>query len=49
MHVATTTIAKLVDYCMNTPEDKYRSAASVATRNELISNNLKVMEKFKLR
>ncbi len=49
MHVATSTIEKLVDYCMNTPEDKYRSAANVATRNELISNNLKLMKKLKLR
>lgn len=49
MHVATSTIDKLVDYCINTPEDKYRSAASVAKRSELISNNLKIMKKLKLR
>lgn len=49
MHVATSTVDKLVDYCVNTPEDKYRSAASVATRNELIGNNLKLMTKLKLR
>jgi 4-O-beta-D-mannosyl-D-glucose phosphorylase len=40
MHVATSTIDKLVDYCLNTPEDGYRSAASVAQRCELIRKNL---------
>ena len=43
MHVATSTIEKLVDYCINTPEDGLRSAASVATRNQLIAANLKLM------
>jgi len=49
MHVATSTIDKLIDYCINTPEDKFRSAASVSTRSELISNNFKIMKKLKLR
>ena len=49
MHVATSSIGKLVDYCLNTPEDNYRSAASVAARNELINNNIKVLKKLKLR
>ena len=40
MHVATSTVEKLVDYCMHTPEDGYRSAASVAQRNQLIEKNL---------
>jgi len=39
MHVATSTVDQLVDYCMNTPEDKFRSAASVQTINELIDSN----------
>ena len=39
MHVATTTIDKLIDYCLNTPEDGYRSAASVKTINQLIDAN----------
>ena len=39
MHVATSTIAQLVDYCMNTPEDKLRSAASVQAINDLIDKN----------
>ena len=45
MHVATSTIDKLVDYCVNTPEDGLRSAASVHTRSELIGRNLEYMKK----
>lgn len=44
MHVATSTVEKLIDYCKNTPEDGLRSAASVAVRNELISANLAVLK-----
>ena len=39
MHVATSTVDKLVDYCMNTPEDKYTSAGSVKTIINLIDKN----------
>ncbi|QJR82293.1 glycosidase [Alteromonas pelagimontana] len=39
LHVATTTINQLVDYCVNTPEDKLTSAASVCAINTLISKN----------
>ncbi len=42
MHVAVSTIDKLVDYCLNTPEDGLRSAASVKTLKELIDSNLKL-------
>jgi len=38
-HVATTTVEHLVDYCMNTPEDEFRSAASVQQRIDLIRKN----------
>lgn len=41
MHVATSTINRLVDYCMNTPEDGLRSAESVRQINELIDRNKK--------
>ena len=47
--LASSSIDKLVDYCLNTPEDNFRSAASVASRNELINNNFKVLKKLKLR
>ncbi len=39
MHVATTTVGQLIDYCVNTPEDGLRSAASVKSINELIDRN----------
>ena len=39
MHVATTTVDKLVDYVMNTPADGLRSAASVNTINSIINKN----------
>jgi 4-O-beta-D-mannosyl-D-glucose phosphorylase len=39
MHVATSTIEKLVDYCMYTPEDRFTSAGSVQKVIELIEKN----------
>jgi 4-O-beta-D-mannosyl-D-glucose phosphorylase len=47
MHVATSTVEKLIDYCKNTPEDGLRSAASVQTRNALISKNLETLKSFR--
>lgn len=43
MHVATSTIDKLVDYCLNTPEDGLYSSASVETLKRLITHNLQLM------
>ena len=40
MHVAVSSIEKLVDYCLNTPADGLRSAASVETLKKLIDKNL---------
>jgi 4-O-beta-D-mannosyl-D-glucose phosphorylase len=40
MHVATSTVDKLVDYCLNTPADRYFSAGSVETLRSIISKNL---------
>ena len=45
MHVATTTVEKLVDYCLNTPADGHRTHTSVATLNKLIAKNLQFMKK----
>jgi 4-O-beta-D-mannosyl-D-glucose phosphorylase len=39
MHVATSSIEQLVDYCLNTPEDGLRSAASVQAINALVDRN----------
>lgn len=43
MHVATSTIDRLVDYCMNTPADGLSTSESVKTLNRLIDKNLKIM------
>lgn len=43
MHVATSTVDKLVDYCMNTPSDGFTTAASVETLKDLIARNLKTL------
>lgn len=43
MHVATSTIDRLVDYCLNTPEDGLTTSASVETLNKLIDRNLEYM------
>lgn len=40
MHVATSTVDRLVDYCLNTPEDQNHSHLSVQQRIELIDKNL---------
>ena len=45
MHVATSTVEKLVDYCMNTPADRMSSAASVETLKKLIDKNLSLLGK----
>lgn len=45
LHVATTTIDKLVDYVFNTPSDPGRSVECVAQRCELIRKNLELLGK----
>jgi 4-O-beta-D-mannosyl-D-glucose phosphorylase len=45
MHVAETTVDRLLDYVLNTPADGYRSSMSVVQRNELISKNLVFLKK----
>lgn len=44
MHVATSTIDKLIDYCINTPEDGFRSATSVENLTQMIEKNLSYKE-----
>lgn len=39
-HVATTTVDRLLDYVLNTPEDPLRSYACVQQRIELVNRNL---------
>ena len=43
MHVATSTVDKLVDYCMNTPADGFSSSSSVESLGSLIGKNLRLM------
>jgi 4-O-beta-D-mannosyl-D-glucose phosphorylase len=42
MHVAVSTIDKLVDYCMHTPEDGFTTSSSVETIKKLIAKNKKL-------
>ena len=46
MHVAVSSIERLVDYTMNTPEDGLTSAASVQTINSIIENNLQLVKQY---
>ena len=39
MHVATSTVDRLLDYCINTPADGYRSFKSVEAIKELVAKN----------
>ncbi len=39
MHVAKTTVDRLVDYCLNTPQDGLTTTESVKTINNLITRN----------
>ncbi len=40
MHVAMSSVDRMLDYCLNTAPDGYRSATSVQTLNKLIAKNL---------
>lgn len=44
MHVATTTVERLVDYCLHTPEDGLTSGASVRTLKKQIERNLEILK-----
>ena len=48
IHVATTSVEKMLDYVFNTPEDGLRSAACVAQRVDLIDRNLKYLKSRKI-
>jgi 4-O-beta-D-mannosyl-D-glucose phosphorylase len=42
MHVATSSVEKLIDYALNTPEDRLTSRGSLETRMALIQKNRKL-------
>ncbi len=45
MHVATTSVEKLIDYIRNTPEDPGRTELCVRQRTEMIDRNLEILKK----
>ena len=45
LHVASTTIERLIDYVFNTPQDPLRSADCVAQRCDMIRKNLEIIKK----
>jgi 4-O-beta-D-mannosyl-D-glucose phosphorylase len=48
LHVAVSSVDKLLDYVLNTPPDNLRSAESVKQRTKLIQKNLEIMKKLNL-
>ena len=45
MHVATSTLDRLVDYCFQTPEDGLTSFSSVQALSKQIDKNLRFLER----
>jgi 4-O-beta-D-mannosyl-D-glucose phosphorylase len=45
MHVATSSVDRLLDYCLNTPPDRLRSALSVETLIKQIKHNFEFLSK----
>lgn len=46
LHVATSSMERILDYVMNTPPDSFTSAGSVSTLNRIIENNRQYLEKI---
>ncbi len=46
MHVATSSVERLLDYVKNTPADSLRSAAAVQVRSDLIRRNLTIKHEW---
>jgi len=44
-HVGTTTVDRMLDYCMHTPEDSVRTSGAVAQRLDLIRRNRAFLKK----
>jgi 4-O-beta-D-mannosyl-D-glucose phosphorylase len=49
LHVAKTTVDKMIDYCKNTPRDGLYSHKCVETRCDLISKNLEILKGLKIK
>ena len=46
LHVATSTVERLLDYVTHTPPDPLTSRGSVEQRREMISANLEILKSF---
>jgi len=46
MHVATSSIERLLDYVINTPQDEFNSYASSAAVTKIAENNMEYLEKL---
>ncbi|MEN8121848.1 MAG: hypothetical protein ABFS35_15970 [Bacteroidota bacterium] len=44
MHVAVSTLDKLIDYVMNNPEDAGQTQLCASQRDEMITKNLKIID-----
>jgi 4-O-beta-D-mannosyl-D-glucose phosphorylase len=49
MHVAVTTVEKLLDYVFNTPADGYRTGKCVEQRIELIDKNMDIIQDMRIK
>jgi len=49
LHVATSSVDRMLDYVLHTPEDPLRSYACVQQRYSLIEKNLKIMSSLQRR
>jgi 4-O-beta-D-mannosyl-D-glucose phosphorylase len=49
LHVATSTVSKLLDYVMNTPADPWRTHACAEQRHALIDKNIAALKTLKIR
>jgi 4-O-beta-D-mannosyl-D-glucose phosphorylase len=47
LYVAVSTVEKLLDYVLKTPEDPLRSAECVKQRNKMIAKNLEILKGYK--
>ena len=46
LHVATSSVERLIDYCKNTPEDPLTSRSCVELRKKLIDSNMKIIKEI---
>jgi 4-O-beta-D-mannosyl-D-glucose phosphorylase len=47
LHIASSNVDKLLDYCLNTPSDKFYTGLNLKDRINMIDNNLKSLKKIR--